>query len=133
MRQSHCNRPIRITLVTFVLLSTLLGVTMAVDARLRAVAHWGVLYCAVLTLASIGLARLDRHSMWIVGIPCVAALIPGLIGFALILQESQVNKAEIWLRASVYSFYGLAPWVGYWSARGWWLYKQDSRSKHMRP
>ncbi len=116
----HPKRPLRYTLIAFVILSAVVGGIMPFDDRLRLVWPFAFGYCAFLPFAAVGLARLGSHGLLLLGIPAAVAFVPGVVGFALILHSNM--SGGVWLRVSLYLFYTLAAWGLYLVVKGWRLY-----------
>lgn len=84
-------------------------------------------YCAFLAIASIGLIRLGRRAFLLIGVPFAVAIIPGIVGVALMLQSSgSLDSGGSWLQISVYLLYAFGAWGIYWIVRGWLLYYSNS-------
>lgn len=87
-------------------------------------------YCALLSIAGIGLVRFGRRALLLLGVPAVVALAPGVIGFALLSRpEGSIYHAAAWWTASHYLINALAAWGICLVFRGWALYFTNNRSQ----
>jgi hypothetical protein len=67
----------------FMVLSAFVGAFIPFDERIRSLWPFAFAYCAFLAVATIGLVRLGRRVLLLLGVPAAAALAPGAVGFAL--------------------------------------------------
>jgi hypothetical protein len=122
-RAKYPKRPVRAALIAFVILSAFVGAVIPFDERIRGVWPFAFGYCALLAVASIGLARLGRRALLLLGVPAAVALTPGVVGIALMLRpEGSLDSGGVWLQVSLYLFYALAVWGICLVIRGWLLY-----------
>ena len=84
----------------------------------------GFAYCAILSVASVGLVRLGRQLFLSLVIPLIVALIPGYIGMRLIHQPDAAleDSGVAWFRVSLYLFCAVGMWGIYLVVKGWLLY-----------
>jgi hypothetical protein len=126
----YLKRPIRAAILTFVALAVFVGLSLPFQERpLRDSWPWAFVYCAFLSVAGVGLARLGRRAVLLIGVPFTVAVLPGVVGFALMLRSTSMQGGDGWLRLSLYLFYGLGFWGAYWIIRGWLLYFKDGGEK----
>lgn len=118
------KRPVRAALIAFVILSVFVGAFIPFDEHIRSVWPFAFGYCAVLAVASIGLVRLGRRALLLLGVPAAVAIIPGVVGIALMLRS--LDSGGAWLQVSLYLFYALAAWGICLVIRGWSLYFRQS-------
>jgi len=123
-RHRYPKRPMRIAFVVLVVLSVIFGAFLPLDERLRDAWPTAFGYCVFLAVASIGLLRLGRGALWILGLPAVVALAPGIVGVALLLGS--VDSSGVWLQMSLYLLHALAVWGLCLVIRGWTLYFTQS-------
>lgn len=120
------KRPVRAAFIGFVILSVFVGAFIPFDERIRSVWPFAFGYCAVLAVASIGLVRLGRRALLLLGVPAAVAIVPGVIGVALMLCS--LDSGGAWLQVSLYLFYALAAWGFCLVIRGWSLYFKQSHA-----
>jgi hypothetical protein len=131
-RPTYPRRPFRAALIAFFSLCVLFAIYVPFDDK-GVLSHWphALGYCAFLAIATIGLVRLGRRVLWLIALPTLFALAPGLIGIALMLRS--VDRGEVWLKTSSYLFYPLAAWGILLVLRGWWLYFFESADSSNHP
>jgi hypothetical protein len=102
-RAQYPKRPVRATLVAFAVLSAFVGAFIPFDESIRGAWPFAFGYCALLAGASIGLARLGRRALLLLGVPASVALAPGVVGLALMLRPGgSLDSGAVWLRVSLY-------------------------------
>lgn len=122
-RAQYPKRPVRATLVAFAVLSAFVGAFIPFDESIRGAWPFAFGYCALLAGASIGLARLGRRALLLLGVPETVALAPGVVGLALMLRPGgSLDSGAVWLRVSLYLLYALAAWGICLVIKGWSLY-----------
>jgi hypothetical protein len=122
-RAKYPKRPVRAALIAFFILSAFVGAFIPFDERIRNVWHFALGYCALLAVASIGLARLGRRAVLLLGVPAAVALSPGVVGIALMLRPGgSLDSGGVWLQVSLNLLYALAAWGICLVIRGWSLY-----------
>src|SRR5262245_47614329 len=99
-KAKYPKRPARTALIAFVILAASVSVSIPFEERIRGIWHLAFGYCAFLAVASIGLMRLGRRALLLLGVPVAVALAPGVVGFALTFHSFDGGGA--WLQLSVY-------------------------------
>ncbi len=126
-RKPYPKKPVRAAILTFVALAVFVGVCLPFqESTIRDSWPWAFAYCALLSVGSIGLVRLGRRVLVLIGIPFVVAVLPAIIGFTLMVGSTSLESGGAWLQLSLYLFYALGAWGAYWIARGWLLYYKNS-------
>ena len=119
-KTKYPKRPVRTAVITFVILAAVVGAFIPFDEHVRSAWPFAFGYCALLAVASIGLVRFGRRALLLLGVPAAVALIPGIVGFALMFRS--LDSGGVWLQVSLYLFYALAAWGICLVIRGWSLY-----------
>ena len=117
------QHPIRATVIAFVCLAVYVSVFMPFQEELRRGWLLAFGYCAFLAVVSVGLVRLGRRALLLLGIPAAVALVPGVVGVALALRPgASVESGSVWLGVSLYLLYALGVWGLCLVVKGWSLY-----------
>jgi len=126
-KAKYPKRPVRAALIAFIILSAFVGVFIPFDERIRSVWPFAFGYCAFLAVASIGLVRIGRRVLLLLGVPAAVAMAPGVVGISLALRSGDsLQSSGVWLQVSLYLFYALAVWGICLVIRGWSLYFAQS-------
>ncbi|EEF60947.1 hypothetical protein [Pedosphaera parvula] len=115
------KEPAKAFFIVFFSLSALAAIMLPISV-------WTLAFgcCAFLAVTSVGLARLGRRVVLLLGLPFALAMLPGLIGVTLMLSSPHVLDAgESWLQVSRYLLYAWSAWGVCWVARGWLLYYRE--------
>lgn len=120
-------RPIRATFLTFLGLSGFTAICLPFQNDFDP-AKWPLAfgYCAILAVSSIGLARHGSQGLLLFGLPAIVALLPAIIGIALmILPDAPLGAGAKWLTASQYLLYTEAMWCAFLTVVGWMMLYKD--------
>lgn len=110
-KAKYPQQPVKAFLIVFLSLAAFVGIFLPFEAWLREVWTLAFGYCAFLAVSSVGLARLGRQVVLLLGIPFALALVPGLIGITLMLRSPNVlDSGEHWLQVSLYLLYAYGAW-----------------------
>ena len=121
-KPQHFQHPVRATLLAFALLSVFVGIFMPFEPRVREAWPFALGFCAVLAVASVGLARVGSRSLSLFLASCALAICPFMVGLVLLRTGSPLETFWMWLHVSWYLFHALGVLMLCLAARGWYLY-----------
>jgi hypothetical protein len=128
----HVHRPFRLVWRCFLGLSAFVSVFLPFMTNELPPKAWPFMYgyCALLSVVTVGLLRLNRSAILLVAAPVLLAVIPRAIGIALMLRPGAIfGEGGRWLLVSLYLWYAAGVWVICFVLKGWSLYFKDRRNK----
>ncbi|MEZ6058337.1 MAG: hypothetical protein R3C01_16680 [Planctomycetaceae bacterium] len=122
----HPKRPVRAALVMFILLCGFYGLFMPFSARLQGSWPYVFGYCALLSIAVIGIVRMGVRVLLLLGVTGVMAIAMAIVGNQLTLRTGRLDAGSVWFTVASNLLYALAASTTCLSLRGWWLYFSET-------